>query len=230
MRRLGHVVDLLAPADDAGAGAAPRRRRLDAGPLRRRHPARVGAAGGRAGRGAGRAGRRAGCPPTTPGIDVVVGDARAALTRAAARIGGPAGAGRVRRRPHPGARDRRGVPPPGGGRAGRGRVYAANVADGAALRVRPHPGGGGPRRVRARRRHGGGRRAARAPVRQPRAASRRPAPLPEAELARRAAADPFRARVLDAAQRPRPSPAGAVAPHDRDARPSPAPPPGFFGQ
>ncbi|MDN5857440.1 MAG: fused MFS/spermidine synthase [Pseudonocardia sp.] len=54
-------------------------------------------------------------------------------------------------------------------------------------------------------------------------------PLPEAGLARRAAADPFRANVLDG-KRARAFACGAVAPRDRGARPSPAPPPGSFGR
>lgn len=54
-------------------------------------------------------------------------------------------------------------------------------------------------------------------------------PLPMVELARRVAADPFRAGVLDGALARRFA-AGSTAPHDRDARPSPMPPPGFFGQ
>jgi spermidine synthase len=53
------------------------------------------------------------------------------------------------------------------------------------------------------------------------------APLPVADLARRAAADPFPARVLDTA-----AVAGmaTTAPVDRGATPSPEPPAGFFGR
>lgn len=54
------------------------------------------------------------------------------------------------------------------------------------------------------------------------------APLPVAALARRAAADPFRATVFDDATARRFAGAAEV-PHDRGARPSPTPPPGFFG-
>lgn len=53
--------------------------------------------------------------------------------------------------------------------------------------------------------------------------------LPVAELARRTAADPFRARVLDGAAARRFAGA-ATAPADRGAVPSPVPPPGFFGR
>jgi spermidine synthase len=52
------------------------------------------------------------------------------------------------------------------------------------------------------------------------------AELPLAELTRRVAADPFPARVLDGER----FAAGATAPHDRAAAPSPLPPPGFFGR
>ncbi|MCE3553370.1 fused MFS/spermidine synthase [Pseudonocardia sp. RS11V-5] len=54
-------------------------------------------------------------------------------------------------------------------------------------------------------------------------------PLPVADLTRRAAGDPFRARVLAgpaAATLAR----GAAVRHDRSTTPSPVPPPGFFGQ
>lgn len=54
-------------------------------------------------------------------------------------------------------------------------------------------------------------------------------PLPVAGLARRTAADPFRATVLDDGEA-RAFAGDAVAPHDRGARPSPMPPPGFFGR
>lgn len=53
--------------------------------------------------------------------------------------------------------------------------------------------------------------------------------LPVADLTRRAAADPFRATVLDARDARRFA-RGAEAPTDRTATPSPTPPPGFFGR
>lgn len=53
------------------------------------------------------------------------------------------------------------------------------------------------------------------------------AALPVAGLTRRAAGDPFPARVLDTAAVAR---MATTAPGDRDATPSPVPPPGFFGQ
>ncbi|GAA2554639.1 spermidine synthase [Pseudonocardia hydrocarbonoxydans] len=53
--------------------------------------------------------------------------------------------------------------------------------------------------------------------------------LPVAGLARRTAADPFPARVLDAAA-VRALAGDAVAPTDRTADPSPLPPEGFFGR
>jgi spermidine synthase len=53
--------------------------------------------------------------------------------------------------------------------------------------------------------------------------------LPVAELTRRVAADPFPARVLAGAAVAEFA-AGAAAPDDRAAGPSPLPPPGFFGQ
>jgi spermidine synthase len=53
--------------------------------------------------------------------------------------------------------------------------------------------------------------------------------LPVAELVRRVSADPFPARVLAAAEITRFA-RGAVAPTDRAAVPSPVPPPGFFGR
>jgi hypothetical protein len=53
--------------------------------------------------------------------------------------------------------------------------------------------------------------------------------LPVAELARRAAADPFPARVLTGADLYRFA-GTATAPADRTATPSPTPPPGFFGR
>jgi len=54
-------------------------------------------------------------------------------------------------------------------------------------------------------------------------------PLPDAPLVRRLAADPFPARLLDDAATRRLA-GGAVVPTDRTAAPSPRPPPGFFGR
>ncbi|GAA4685442.1 fused MFS/spermidine synthase [Pseudonocardia yuanmonensis] len=54
-------------------------------------------------------------------------------------------------------------------------------------------------------------------------------PLPVADLARRTAADPFRARVL-AGPAVAELAKGAAVRHDRSTTPSPVPPPGFFGQ
>ncbi len=54
-------------------------------------------------------------------------------------------------------------------------------------------------------------------------------PLPERALTRRATADPFRARVLDDAAARRFA-RDAQVPGDRTATPSPMPPPGFFGR
>jgi spermidine synthase len=53
--------------------------------------------------------------------------------------------------------------------------------------------------------------------------------LPVAELTRRVSADPFPARVL-AGELVEEFAGGAVAPGDRTAGPSPLPPPGFFGR
>lgn len=53
--------------------------------------------------------------------------------------------------------------------------------------------------------------------------------LPAAQLVRRAAGDPFPARVLDDAEARRFT-RGAEPPTDRTATPSPEPPPGFFGR
>ncbi len=53
--------------------------------------------------------------------------------------------------------------------------------------------------------------------------------LPVDGLTRRAASDPFRATVLDDRDARRFA-RGAAAPEDRTATPSPTPPPGFFGQ
>jgi hypothetical protein len=55
------------------------------------------------------------------------------------------------------------------------------------------------------------------------------AELPAVELAGRTAADPFPARVLTG-NRLAAFATGASAPQDRSARPSPLPPPGFFGR
>jgi spermidine synthase len=55
------------------------------------------------------------------------------------------------------------------------------------------------------------------------------AELPGDELVRRTAADPFPARVL-AGDRLTAFTMDAAAPHDRSATPSPLPPPGFFGR
>jgi spermidine synthase len=55
------------------------------------------------------------------------------------------------------------------------------------------------------------------------------APLPQAELARRAAGDPFPARVLAGADLHRFA-RGAAVPVDGATTPSPLPPPGFFGR
>lgn len=55
------------------------------------------------------------------------------------------------------------------------------------------------------------------------------AEIPTAALTRRAAGDPFRARVLDDAEARRFAGAAQV-PVDRGATPSPMPPPGFFGR
>ncbi|MEU7815048.1 fused MFS/spermidine synthase [Pseudonocardia sp. NPDC049154] len=54
-------------------------------------------------------------------------------------------------------------------------------------------------------------------------------PLPVADLTRRAAGDPFRARVL-AGPAVATLAKGAAVRHDRSTTPSPVPPPGFFGQ
>jgi spermidine synthase len=54
-------------------------------------------------------------------------------------------------------------------------------------------------------------------------------PLPVADLARRTAADPFRARVLAGPAVAELAGRAAVR-HDRTTTPSPVPPPGFFGQ
>src|SRR5690349_5707872 len=54
-------------------------------------------------------------------------------------------------------------------------------------------------------------------------------PLPVADLTRRAAGDPFRARVL-AGPAVATLAKGAAVRHDRSTGPSPVPPPGFFGQ
>lgn len=54
-------------------------------------------------------------------------------------------------------------------------------------------------------------------------------PLPVAELVRRTAADPFPASVLTGAEARRFA-GTAIAPADRTATPSPTPPPGFFGR
>lgn len=54
-------------------------------------------------------------------------------------------------------------------------------------------------------------------------------PLPVADLTRRAAADPFRATVLDTGE-VRAFAGGAAVRHDHGSSPSPIPPPGFFGR
>ena len=123
-------------------------------------------------------------PADGMGIDVTVGDARAALASTGARLGRPGRARRLRGRPHP--------RPPHVGAVRRAR--RAHAGAGGHLRrerrrrrssahVRGHPGGRGPRRLPARRRRGPARRPARPPVRQPRAggvvgtaAGRRPPP------------------------------------------------------
>ena len=99
VRRMGHVVDLVAEPGDARHRRAPRRRRAHPGPLRRRHPAGLAAArGGGVGRGGrdGAAGAAAG--PRREGAGAGGGRPRGAEPDAR-RVRRPRGARRVRRRP-----------------------------------------------------------------------------------------------------------------------------------
>ena len=184
IRRIGHLIDLCAPPYAPAARAAPRRRRVDAGPLRGGHPARARPRPSWSSTARWPSSSPTACPPTGWGSTCTVGDARAALAataparstwssldvfagaRTPAHLTSAQFAALVARTLAPGG------------------AYAANVADGGpALDVRGHPGGRGPRRLPARRRRRPARRPARPPVRQPRAGGvgarlprRRPAP------------------------------------------------------
>ena len=229
MRRLGHVVDVIAPAGGPAAractsaaapgrwpatwpatrpGSAQRVVELD-GALAELVAARL--------------------PADGLGIEVVVGDARAALPGAArgsldllvldvfagSRIPAHLTSVEFLRVGGRGARPGRGVR----GQPGRRR----------AARLRPDPGrGGAPRLLPERRAGRGAGRAARAPVRQP-GAGRRDRALPVADLARRVARGPVPGPGAGRG-RARRFAGGAVAPTDRTAGPSPLPPPGFFGR
>ena len=91
------------------ARPAPRRRGVDAGPLRRGHPSRLGAAGRRARRRAGRAGA-APAARGRAGHRRQVADARAGLAGSRAGSVDCRAARRLCRRPHPRAPDLGGVP------------------------------------------------------------------------------------------------------------------------
>jgi spermidine synthase len=227
VRRLGHVVDLIAP---------PTR------PLRVLH---LGGGGWTLARYV--AVTRPGSPQTVVeidagladlvgsrlpadglGIDVLVADARAALTQVAAAsvdllvldvFAGARTPSHLTSREFVAAAARTLAP---------GGVYAANVADGGELAF-----------ARTQVAAAAGVFAELAVIAAPEILSGRrfgnlvlvgsDAGLPVAGLTRRASADPFRATVLDDGGARRFA-RGAVAPEDRAATPSPIPPPGFFGQ
>nr|WP_234996854.1 fused MFS/spermidine synthase [Pseudonocardia thermophila] len=167
-------------------------------------------------------------PADDPGLEVVVGDARAVLATAR-----PAAADLVVLDVFAGARTPAHVTSVeflelADAALAAGGVYAANVADGGALEFAR----GQVAAARAVFAHVAvvvaadvlhGRRFGNLVL----VASQDP--LPEAELARRAAADPFRATVLDDAETARFT-RRAKPPHDREARPSPVPPLGVFGR
>lgn len=227
VRRLGHVVDLLAPAMTPlralhlGGGAWTLARYVAA-----TRPGSAQQVVELDGELAELIGSR--LPADDTGIDIVVGDARAALTRAVAGA-----ADLVVLDVFAGARTPAHVTSVEflrlvSAALAEDGVYAANVADGdvlafartqvaAAREVFAHVTVVVAADVLHGRRFGNLVLVA---------ADR---PLPMADLARRAAADPFRAGVLDERQ-VRDFAHRATAPHDRDARPSPTPPPGFFGR
>ena len=217
-------------AGRAAAGRAPRGRRTDPRPVRRRYPARFAPAGGR---GVGRGGRRSYATtlplPRGVKVPVQVADAREALARLRDGICRPRGAGRLRRRadaraPHLGRAVRRGRPG-----AGSRRLPGRQRGRRAGARVRPRAGGDGGLGVRARR---GGRRArglARPPVRQPGAGRPPGCRCPTAALARRCAGDPVPARVVAGADLARWA-AGAAVVTDATAVDSPEPPREVFGR
>ena len=226
IRRIGHLHRPLRTALRASARAAPRRRRLDAGPLRGDDPAR--------------ARPRPSWSSTAPlaefvahrlpadgmGIDVTVGDARAALASTA-----PGSVDLVVLDVFAGARTPAHLTSaqfaalvartlaPGG-------TYAANVADGgpaltfagtqvaAARDAFRHVAVVAPPDVLRGRRFGNLVLVASS------------ARLPVDDLRRSTAADPFPARVLAGRDLDRFT---AAARTDRTAVPSPMPPPGFWG-
>ncbi|MGI5130591.1 spermidine synthase [Pseudonocardia sp. CA-107938] len=227
VRRLGHVVDLLAPPTEPlrvlhlGGGAWTLARYVAA-----TRPGSVQQVVELDGELADLVGAR--LPADDPGLEVTVGDARAALASAA-----PASWDLVVLDVFAGARTPAHVTTVeflrlAAAALADGGVYAANVADGDAL-VFARGQVAAAREVFA---HVAvivaadvlhGRRFGNLVL----VASQDP--LPEQELARRAAADPFRASVLDG-RRARRFAGGAAPPLDRGARPSPVPPAGFFGQ
>ncbi len=164
-------------------------------------------------------------PADGAGLDVVVGDARARLSRETGPydlvvldvFSGARTPAHLTSREFVAEVAR--VLAPGG-------VYAANVADGAALpfartQFAAAATAFGELAVLAAPDVLHGRRFGNVVL----LASR--APLPVADLARRAAADPFPARVLDTGEV---TALATTAPADRQATPSPEPPPGFFGR
>jgi spermidine synthase len=227
VRRFGHVVDLLAPpmaplrALHLGGGAWTLARYVSA-----TRPGSVQQVVELDGELAELVESR--LPADDPGLDVVVGDARAVLAQAP-----PASVDLVVLDVFAGARTPAHVTTgeflrQAAAALADGGVYTANVADGgelafargqvaAAREVFAHVAVIVAGDVLHGRRFGN----------LVLVASQEP--LPEAELARRTAADPFRASVMDG-RRARRFAGRTVAPSDRTARPSPVPPAGFFGQ
>ncbi|MCO1658755.1 spermidine synthase [Pseudonocardia humida] len=227
VRRLGHLVDLLAPvgrplrALHLGGGAWTLPRYLAT--TRPGSPQRVVEIDGAL---VDLVGSR--LPADGMGIDVLVGDARAALTRIA-----PASVDLLVLDVFAGARTPAHLTSAEFVRAAAAMldvdgVYAANVADGGALAF-----------ARTQVAAAAGVFAEVAVVASPDVLHGRRfgnlvlvggnGEVPALDLARRVAADPFPARVLTGEPLARFA-AGATAPGDRAATPSPLPPPGFFGR
>ncbi|WP_214407681.1 spermidine synthase [Pseudonocardia lacus] len=227
VRRLGHLVDLVAPAGrplralhlGGGAWTLPRylatTRPGSAQRVVEIDGALVDLVGSR-------------LPADGMGIDVLVGDARAALTRIA-----PASVDLLVLDVFAGARTPAHLTSAEFVRAAAAvldpdGVYAANVADGDALAF-----------ARTQVAAAAGVFAEVAVVASPDVLHGRRfgnlvlvggnGEVPALDLARRVAADPFPARVLTGEPLAR-FVAGARAPGDRAATPSPLPPPGFFGR
>ncbi len=218
---------LRGPRGRAAGPRAPRRRCVHPAALRGSHPPGVAAGGGGGGPGAARPGRGA------PARARRLGHHRARRRRAglagggAGALGGPRRRGRLRRLAGAGAPDVRRVRARRGAGAAAGRLLRGEPRGRCALPVPPLAAGHLRSRLPRARTDRRTRRAARPPLRQRRTGGVAH-PLDTARLARRAAGDPFPARVEEGEALARLTGDAPVV-RDADAVASPVPPGGAFG-